>query len=208
MHGTLGLRDMETTQGNDDRAWYVLRIGGNREGTVRQYFSPTDQEIEEAAAISRQLAAHLIGRRFKIYIPMERKKVTRGAARTKVIIERPLFIGYGFIRISWDEDQSRLHHIRNAPGVLGFVQLGDAYAVVSDKDMAKIGDEESKARDITKRRGGEWKVGQEMRVKEGPFAGFPARIDLLTDSERIRALVDIFGRKTPIWFEDEQLEKL
>src|SRR6185312_4597178 len=110
MHGTLGLREMQQ-KADDDRAWYVLRIGGNREGRVRHFFSPTDAEIEEAAAISRQLAAHLIGRRFKVYIPMERKKVTRGIKRTKVIIERPLFIGYGFIRLNWDLDQERLHHI-------------------------------------------------------------------------------------------------
>jgi transcription termination/antitermination protein NusG len=195
----------------DNRSWYVLQVAPNRERVARSFLSPTDADLAKADSMIQRhgdaLKNHLIARRFEPYVPMERVKRTRGVIRRKVVFERPMFPGYAFIRLDFQEDRERLHLIRLAPGVVGFVRLGEDYAIISDPDMAKIGRLEADAM-VPRAKPKVFHVSEEVRISDGPFSGFNGNIFELTDSERIGLLVNLFGRKTPVRLDEDQLEKL
>jgi transcription termination/antitermination protein NusG len=190
------------------RSWYVLQVAPNRERVAKAFFSPTDSEIYEAGCVSGRLMAHLMARKFEPYVPMMREKRTRGIVRRKIVVEKPIFPGYAFIQLNFQADQHRLHLIRLAPGVIDFVKNADGdCAIVPDHEMALIGRIEAAAL-VPRAKASPFEVGEVVRISEGPFSGFNGDIFELTDSERIGLLVNIFGRKTPIRLDEDQLEKL
>jgi transcription antitermination factor NusG len=200
MHGTIP---------TPDRQWYVLQIAPNRERAAKSFLSPTDAEIDEARAINARLSAYLIGRRFKPYIPMMREKRTRGIRRCKIVVERPLFPGYAFLQLSMPADKDRLHFVFMAPGVIDFVRYRDSkdYAVVPQEHMERIGRIEAAAL-VPRAKAKPFQVGEEVRVNDGPFIGLRGNIFEMTDGERIKVLVSLFGRKSVIHMDEDQLEKL
>jgi transcription antitermination factor NusG len=190
-----------------ERHWYVLQIAPHRENSAKSFLSPSDAEIEEAALISRRLAAHLIARRFRPYVPMMREKRTRGITRRKIVVERPMFPGYGFIKLNFEVDGPRLHFVRAAPGVLGFIQFDGAYMKVPVEVMARIVRAEVDAL-VPRARAKVFHVGERIKIKEGPFAGFPASVENLDSDELIGLLLDIFGRSVRVSIEEECVEKI
>jgi transcriptional antiterminator NusG len=191
----------------DDRSWYVLKIVPNRERVAKAFLSPTDDEIYEGGCISGRLMQHLMSRRFEPYVPMMREKRTRGIVRRKIVVEKPIFPGYAFIRLNFQADQHRVHLIRLTPGVIDFVKNADGdLAIVPDQEMALIGRIEAAAL-VPRAKASPFEVGEQVRISDGPFCGFDGDIFELTDSERIGLLVNIFGRKTPIRLDEDQLEK-
>jgi transcriptional antiterminator NusG len=197
-----------TSEAGHKRSWYVLQVAPNRERVAKAFLSPSDEEIAQGRGISNRLMLHLISRKFEPYVPMMREKRTRGVVRRKIVVEKPIFPGYAFIRLNFQADKHRLHLIWLAPGVFDFVRNADGdYAVVPDAEMALIGRIEAAAL-VPRTKASPFEFGEEVRIADGPFCGFNGDIFELTDSERIGLLVNIFGRKTPIRLDEDQLEKL
>lgn len=114
-----------------------------------------------------------------------------------------------------DLDDDTWYVIRNTPGVTGFVGSGNKPNPLNKKEVENIlgtgeSGEKGKAAVTTKSRPRlEYEVGEQVRVTTGPFADFNGAIsEIDVDRSKLKVLVDIFGRETPVELEFGQVAKL
>jgi transcriptional antiterminator NusG len=145
---------------------------------------------------------------FEVVIPME--EVAEIKAGKRVFVQRKVFPGYLLCRCNLDDDSWSV--IRQTPGVTGFVGPGTKPTPLPRAEVEAIlqvrpeGTEGQKHR--TKPRL-EHQVGDTVRVKEGPFADFSGQIaEINEDQLKLKVLVNIFGRETPVELEFSQVAKL
>jgi transcriptional antiterminator NusG len=121
-----------------------------------------------------------------------------------------MFPGYLLVRCELDDDA--WYVIRNTPGVTGFVGQGNKPSPLPRKDvemfLAVKPEGEEAATKRTKPRL-EYDVNETVRVREGPFADFTGEILEINEEQlRVKVLVNIFGRETPVELEFSQVAKL
>ena len=177
--------------------WYVLHTQSGYENKVRQ-------NIE-----ARTKSMGMEGRIHEISIPME--EVTEFKAGKKVVAQKKMFPGYLLIRCTLDDDS--WYVIRNTPGVTGFVGAANKPSPLSRKDVENfIQTPESATEESTPKRSRprlEFELHESVRVKEGPFADFSGEIvEINEDHLKMKVLVNIFGRETPVELEFSQVAKL
>ena len=128
----------------------------------------------------------------------------------KVITEKKLFPGYLLCRTHLDDDAWFV--IRNTPGVTGFVSQGGDPSPMRRKDVESfLGAEADRNQEAVKRSKPlfEYGMGETVRVREGPFADFSGEIiEINEDQLRVKVLVNIFGRETPVELEFAQVARL
>ncbi len=176
--------------------WFVLHTQSGYENKVRQ-------NIE-----ARTKSMGMEGKIHEIAIPME--EVTEFKAGKKVIAKKKMFPGYLLIRCSLDDDS--WYVIRNTPGVTGFVGAGNKPSPLSRKDVENfIATPDGPTEEAPKRARPrlEYELHESVRVKEGPFADFSGEIvEINEDHLKMKVLVNIFGRETPVELEFSQVAKL
>lgn len=178
--------------------WYVLHTQSGYENKVRQ-------NIE-----ARTKSMGMEGKIHEIAIPME--EVTEFKQGKKVVAQKKMFPGYLLIRCSLDDDS--WYVIRNTPGVTGFVGAGNKPSPLSRKDVEgfiAVPDAAADEAAPTKRARPrlEYELHESVRVKEGPFADFSGEIvEINEDHLKMKVLVNIFGRETPVELEFSQVAKL
>ncbi len=176
--------------------WYVLHTQSGYENKVRQ-------NIE-----ARTKSMGMEGRIHEIAIPME--EVTEFKAGKKVVAQKKMFPGYLLIRCSLNDDS--WYVIRNTPGVTGFVGAANKPSPLSRKDVENFiqtpdGTQEEAPKRARPRL--EYEMHESVRVKEGPFADFSGEIvEINEDHLKMKVLVNIFGRETPVELEFSQVAKL
>jgi len=148
---------------------------------------------------------HLEDKVFGVEIPME--EVVEFKAGRKVNVMRKKFPGYILVRLYLDDDS--WYAVRNTPGVTGFVGSGTKPSPLSRREVERIlgvrKDEDKKEEPRFKPA---WEVGETIRVVGGPFADFNGVIeDINVDQSKVRVLVDIFGRETPVELSFDQIVK-
>ena len=141
---------------------------------------------------------------FDVVIPME--DVVEIKSGRKVTVPRKQFPGYILVRMYMTDDSWGV--VRNTPGVTGFVGSGTKPTPLSRREVERIlgvrKDEEKKAPRFKP----DWEVGETVRVVDGPFADFNGVIeDINLDQSKVRVLVDIFGRETPVELNFDQIQK-
>jgi transcriptional antiterminator NusG len=119
--------------------------------------------------------------------------------------------GYILVRMELTDESWAV--VRNTPGVTGFVGLGANPTPLSRREVENIlqvkadGDEAGSGKKTRPRL--EYEVGESVRVKEGPFADFSGTIaEINEDQLKLKVLVNIFGRETPVELEFAQVAKL
>ena len=126
--------------------------------------------------------------------------------------EKKVFPGYLLTRCDLDDDSWSV--IRNTPGVTGFVGPGTKPTPLSRKEvesilqvpLAGVGGVEQVKKSRPRL---EYEEGETVRVKEGPFADFSGQIDEINEDQlKLKVLVNIFGRETPVELEFSQVAKL
>lgn len=138
---------------------------------------------------------------FQVVVPTEEEvELKDGNRRT---IERRVFPGYILVEMLLDEDS--WYVVRNTPGVTGFVGSGNKPTPLRQEEVDKILKRmEAEAPKIKVN----FKVGQKVRIVEGPFEDFMGTVDDIdTDRARVRVLVNFFGRETPIELDFLQVER-
>jgi transcriptional antiterminator NusG len=176
--------------------WYVLHTQSGYENKVRQ-------NIE-----ARRASMNMEGRIHEVVIPME--DVVEFKQGKKVVVQKKMFPGYLLVRCSLDDDS--WYVIRNTPGVTGFVGAGNKPQPLPRKDVEnflQVKDETQE--DVPKRTRPrlEYEINETVRVKEGPFADFSGEIvEINEDQLKLKVLVNIFGRETPVELEFSQVAKL
>ncbi len=173
--------------------WYVIHSYSGYENKVK------------ANLETRVKSMHLEDKVFDVVIPME--EVVEFKAGRKVNVLRKKFPGYILVRLYMDDDS--WYAVRNTPGVTGFVGSGSKPTPLSRREVERIlgvrKDEEEKKEPRFKPA---WEVGETVRVVEGPFADFNGVIeDINVDQSKVRVLVDIFGRETPVELNFDQILK-
>jgi transcriptional antiterminator NusG len=138
-----------------------------------------------------------------ILVPTEKESRVRQGKKSE--IDRKVFPGYVFIEMVLDDNTWYL--VKSTTGVIGFV--GDNKpTVVKDSEIREIRSAlaESETRPLIKPR---WEVGQAVRVNSGPFADFTGSIqEINAPKDKVKVLISIFGRDTPVELEFSQIEKI
>jgi len=143
---------------------------------------------------------------FQVLVPVEEiLEVKDGKKKT---IQRKIFPGYVLVEMTMTDDS--WYVVRNTPGVTGFVGSGSKPTPLMpaevDQIMYQMGLLEARPRPVPRV---DVEVGENIRVRSGPFDGFIGVIDEI-DAERgkLRVLVSMFGRETPLELDFAQVEKL
>jgi transcription termination/antitermination protein NusG len=176
--------------------WFVVHTQSGYEKKVQQNLLARTQSMNMEDSI------------YEVVIPME--DVAEFKQGKKVIVQKKVFPGYLLVRCNLTDDSWFV--IRNTPGVTGFVGHGNKPSPLPRKDVMaflqvkKEGDESAPKR--TKPRY-EFELNETVRVKEGPFADFSGEIvEINEDQLKVKVLVNIFGRETPVELEFSQVAKL
>jgi transcriptional antiterminator NusG len=145
---------------------------------------------------------------FEVVIPMEDVVEFKGGK--KVVVQKKVFPGYLLVRCDLDDDSWGA--IRNTPGVTGFVGPGTKPTPLSRREVENILQVKVEGTEAPVKRSRprlEYEPGETVRVKEGPFADFSGQIaEINEDQLKLKVLVNIFGRETPVELEFSQVAKL
>ena len=178
--------------------WYVVHTQSGYENKVQQNIEARRKTMDTEGHIHETV------------IPMEDVVEFKGGK--KVTTKKKMFPGYLLVRaemndISWDV-------IRNTPGVTGFVghgQRGSKPSALKRKDVENFLQVKTDGEQTVRRSKPRllYEVGETIRVKEGPFADFSGEVaEINEDQLKVKVLVNIFGRETPVELEFSQVAKL
>ena len=144
---------------------------------------------------------------YEVVIPME--DVVEFKNGKNVVVQKKVFPGYLLVRCHLEDASWQV--IRNTPGVTGFVSGGSKPAPLSRHDVEtflQVKPEGEVTRSKTRPRL-DFELGESVRVREGPFADFSGAIaEIDEDRLKVKVLVNIFGRETPVELDFNQIAKL
>lgn len=173
----------------DPRSWYIIHCYSGYEHKVRYNL---EQRIE-----SMDMQEFI----FQVVVPtVEEIEIKDGKRRT---VERCLYPGYIMVQMILSDDS--WYVVRNTPGVTGFVGMGNIPTPLrSEAVQGILRRMEASAPQMR----ATFKLGQKVRIVEGPFADFIGVVDDI-DEERtkVRVLVSFFGRETPVELDFLQVER-
>lgn len=169
---------------NDDAApkarWYVVHTYSGHEKKVAS--------LVEARALGRELQNKI----FKIFIPTQQKILVSEGKKRKV--EERLFPGYIIVNMIMDNDAWYL--VRSTKGVTGFVGTGNTPPPLAEAEveaLMKLMTMEAPKFEA------KFRVGDSVKINEGPFRDFLGKVDEVNDDQgKVRVLVSVFGRETPV----------
>jgi transcription termination/antitermination protein NusG len=141
---------------------------------------------------------------FQIEVPTEEVTEVKGGKRQQVT--RKKLPGYLFVRMDLtDESWSA---VRNTPGVTGFVgHTSRPTPLTLDEVVKQLAAPKQKT--VVAQKAVDFEVGESITVTDGPFATLPATINEINlDSQKLKVLVSIFGRETPVELSFNQVAKL
>ena len=173
--------------------WYVLRAVSGKEAKVKEY-------IEAAMKHDPVLAAN-VG---EVILPTEKYAMMRNGKR--VIKERLYLPGYVLVEASLQGEVA--HTLRFMPNVLGFLGGLDNPTPIRQSEVNRIlGNAEESAVE-TAELAIPFSVDETVKVTEGPFSGFSGVIEEVnSEKHKLKVMVKIFGRKTPLELNFTQVEK-
>ncbi|MHB1296197.1 MAG: transcription termination/antitermination protein NusG [Anaerolineae bacterium] len=173
-----------------NRAWYVVHSYSGYENKVKKNL---EQRIESMGMQDKI---------FRVVVPTEEEvEIRDGQRRTS---RRRVFPGYILVHMILDDES--WYVVRNTPGVTGFVGSGITPSPLSEEDVDKI----LRRMEVEQPRiKVSFRVGETVRIIEGPFADFMAVVDeLYPDRGKVRVLVSFFGRETPVEMDFLQVERI
>jgi transcriptional antiterminator NusG len=156
---------------------------------------------------SRIASMNMEDRIFEVVIPVEDVIEFKGGK--KVVVQKKMFPGYLLVRCDLDDDS--WYVVRNTPGVTGFVGLGAKPTPLARKDVETFLQVPPEGEEVIKKTRPRlaYEMGETVRVREGPFADFSGQIaEINEDQLKLKVLVNIFGRETPVELEFAQVAKL
>ena len=185
-------KTVEPPETQQPHLWYVIHAQTGQELKVK---ASLDGKIQQG------LAGHLISH---VLVPTERVAEVRSGK--KRISERKFFPGYLLIQMEMTDES--WHLVRTTPGVTGFIGAGRRPVPLPDEEVAEIlrQTEERKEKPAPRVT---FQKGEGVRAIEGHFTNFTGVIDEVnTTRGKLKVLVSIFGRQTPVELEFWQVERL
>ncbi len=174
---------------DDGRQWYVVHCYSGMESRVKRNL---EYRIE---------SMNMGDRIFSVVVPTEEQIELKDGERR--VVERRVFPGYILVQMILDDESWSV--VRNTPGVTGFVGIGNRPTPLSASEVDRI---MSRIEASQPRVQVDFRPGDKVRITEGAFADFHGTVEEI-DLERgkVRILVSIFGRETPVEVDFLQVEK-
>ncbi len=173
------------------KKWYIVHVYSGFEAKAKE------------SLLDKIRQAKLDDKFEEILIPSETVvEVKKGEKRSK---SKKFFPGYIFVKMELTNET--WHLVKNTPRVTGFVGSTTNPPAVPEDEVLKITQQIKEGR-MKPKLNIEFEKGESVRVKEGPFANFAGVVDDVNPEKgRLKVLVSIFGRSTPIDLEFGQVEK-
>ncbi len=176
--------------------WFVVHTQSGYEKKVKQNLEA------RISSMNMEDSIH------EVVIPME--DVVEFKNGKKQVVQKKVFPGYLLVRCEMQDES--WYVIRNTPGVTGFIGQGAKPSPLPRRDVEMFLQVKEEGEEATPKRGKprlEYEQGETVRVKEGPFADFSGEIvEINEDQLKLKVLVNIFGRETPVELEFSQVAKL
>lgn len=172
------------------RNWYVIHTYSGYEDQVADNLK---QRIESMGMQDKI---------FDVMVPTEKSVEMKGGKRK--ILEKKIFPGYVLVEMVVLEDS--WYVVRNTPNVTGFIGFGTRPTPISDEEVKrlkrKMGEEMPKFKI-------DFKMGDQVKITDGPFKDFDGIVDGLDEQKgKIKVLVNMFGRETPVTLDFLQAKKI
>ena len=173
-----------------EKNWYVIHTYSGYEDAVAKNLT---QRIESLSMENKI---------FNVIVPKEKKiKIKNGKRKT---VEEKIFPGYVLVEMIVDDES--WYVVRNTPRVTGFLGAGTTPIPVSQKDID----------DLMKRMDAgepefqiDFEIGSAVKVLDGPFKGFEGKVSEIDQARgKIKVLVNMFGRETPVELDFLQVKKI
>jgi len=175
---------------SNGKKWYIVHTYSGYEERVKRNLEQRIKFMDATADIAQ------------VVIPTEDEIEIRDGQRKTVT--KKLFPGYVLVEMNMNDKSWNV--VRNTPGVIGFVGSGNKPTPLAEGEVGAI---------LKQMKGGAPKVkvgftrGESVRVKDGPFVDFVGTVDEVnTEKGRVKVLLSIFGRETPVQLDFLQVEKL
>ncbi|MBQ6798463.1 MAG: transcription termination/antitermination factor NusG [Oscillospiraceae bacterium] len=168
----------------DTAKWYVVHTYSAYENTVKATLEKTVE------------TRHLQDLIQAVSIPMETvTEITENGPKT---IERKVFPGYVLVKMVMSDET--WHVVKNVRGATGFVGDGNKPIPLSEDEIAQLGIEK---REIVVGYG----VGDSVKIADGPLTSFIGTVEEVDiEKNKVRVVVSMFGRETPVELELDQVE--
>ena len=175
-----------------EKKWYVLRAISGKESKVREYLEADIKNSDLGEYVSQVL------------IPTEKVYQVRNGK--KVVKERSYLPGYVLVEAALVGEVA--HRLRSTPNVLGFLGGLDNPTPLRQSEVNRILGTVDELQEVTEDVTTSFEVGETVKVAEGPFSGFNGVIEEVNgEKKKLKVMVKIFGRKTPLELGFMQVEK-
>jgi transcription termination/antitermination protein NusG len=176
--------------------WYVVHSYAGYENRVKGNLESRTQSLNMEDYI------------FQIEVPVHQVTEIKGGKRQQV--QEKVLPGYILVRMDLTDESWAA--VRNTPGVTGFVGLSSRPSPLSLTEVATLlapEPQEKAAKAEVTRMAVEYEVGESVTVMDGPFATLPATVNEINpDTQKLKVLVSIFGRETPVELSFDQVSKI
>ena len=178
--------------------WYVVHSYAGYENRVRTNLESRTQSLNMEDYI------------FQIEVPTHEVTEIKGGKRQQV--QEKVLPGYILVRMDLTDESWAA--VRNTPGVTGFVGLSSRPSPLSLDEVAVLlapepEEKAAKKAETLRAAAVDFEVGQSVTVMDGPFATLPATVNEINpDTQKLKVLVSIFGRETPVELSFDQVSKI
>ena len=170
--------------------WYVVHTSSGHEARVSETLR---QRVETMS---------LEGKVFELLIPTQDRVVIRGGKKSN--IKEKIFPGYLLVKMILDHPTWLA--VRTTPGVTGFVGSGNTPTPLSEKEVENI---QKFVATPAKRFKTRFSTGEAVKITDGPFSDFLGTISEIDEEKgKVKVLVSIFGRETPVELDLLQITKI
>ncbi|MEQ9459804.1 MAG: transcription termination/antitermination protein NusG [Phycisphaeraceae bacterium] len=178
--------------------WFVLRVASNKEDSVRQTL---------LRKIKIEDLTNLVNR---ILVPTEKEKTIKGGKQR--VIEKKLYPGYVFVEMALEDDgripQDVFFLIKETTGVGDFIGTAGRPSPMSEPEIEKMLMASKPAEEQPQVKM-EFAKGDHIKIVDGPFENMEGTVDeLMPDQGKVKVIVTIFGRSTPLELEYWLIERV
>jgi len=187
------LEQEEPKPANPNLKWYVIHTYSGFENRAKK-------------ALEERIRQYHMEEKFgEILVPTETVEEIKGGVRKAT--SRKAFPGYMLVQMELSDETA--HLVRQTPKVTGFVGASKKPPPLSPAEVDRLRAMIAPGGAPRTRVNAEFAEGDQVRVIEGPFANFNGNVEeVKPDKQKLRVLVSIFGRATPVELEYAQVEKL
>ena len=174
----------------NSKSWYVIHTYSGYEERVKKNLEQRIKSMDGGDEV------------FEVVIPTEEEIEVRGGQRRTVT--KKILPGYVLVAMNMSDRSWNI--VRNTPGVTGFVGSGSEPVPLEEAEVNRISKQmEAEAPKVKVG----FRKGQSVRVTDGPFIDFIGAVDEINlEKGKVRVLLSLFGRETPVELDFLQVEKL